>query len=254
MKKHMLEIKNLTKEYRNSNKDIIAFENIDFLISQSDFVSIVGPSGCGKSTLLRIISGLVEKTSGSVVVSGEESIGPNKEKGMVFQNFSLFPWLTVEQNILFGLTLQNDISNKQKTKVVNHYLEMTGLKDFKNTYPKNLSGGMQQRVAIARALANTPKVLLMDEPFGSLDSQTRSQMQELLTQIWEKEKMTILFVTHDVAEAVFLSNKVIVLSHRPAKIKKIFDIPFSRPRNHELKKDKEFFDLVNQVQQELESE
>ena len=142
----------------------------------------------------------------------------------------------------------------KKSEILEHYLEMTGLKDFRTTYPKNLSGGMQQRVAIARALANTPKVLLMDEPFGSLDSQTRSQMQELLTRIWEKEKMTVVFVTHDVSEAVFLSNKIIVLSKRPAHIKKVFEIPFSRPRNHELKKDKTFFEFVNQVQQELESD
>lgn len=250
----MLEIKNLTKKYSNINANILAVENLDLTVQDSDFISIIGPSGCGKSTVLRLVSGLVEKSEGSILIDGKETVGPNREKGMVFQNFSLFPWLTVEENILFGLNLKKDFSAVKKTEILNHYLEMTGLKDFRSTYPKNLSGGMQQRVAIARALANTPKVLLMDEPFGSLDSQTRSQMQELLTRIWEKEKMTVLFVTHDVAEAVFLSNKIIVLSKRPARIKKIFDIPFSRPRNHELKKDKSFFEFVNQVQQELESD
>jgi len=250
----MLEIKNLTKKYNNINTNILAVENFDLIIQDSDFVSIIGQSGCGKSTVLRLVSGLVEKSGGSILVDGKETIGANQEKGMVFQNFSLFPWLTVEENILFGLNLKKDFSESKKAEILNHYIEMTGLQDFRSAYPKNLSGGMQQRVAIARALANTPKVLLMDEPFGSLDSQTRSQMQELLTRIWEKEKMTVLFVTHDVSEAVFLSNKIIVLSKRPARIKKIFDIPFSRPRNHELKKDKSFFEFVNQVQQELESD
>lgn len=247
----MLEIKNLTKKYANPSGAILAVSNLDFSIADSDFVSIIGPSGSGKSTVLRIISGLVKKSGGSVLLDRREADKPNREKGMVFQNFSLFPWLTVSENILFGLELGKSTSISEKENILDHYLEMTGLRDFKDAYPKNLSGGMQQRVAIARALANTPKILLMDEPFGSLDSQTRSQMQELLTKIWEKEKMTVLFVTHDVSEAVFLSNKVIVLSERPARIKKIVDVPFKRPRNHELKKDKTFFEFVNQVEQEL---
>lgn len=247
----MLEIKNLTKKYANPSGAVLAVSNLDFSIADSDFISIIGPSGSGKSTVLRIISGLVKKSGGSVLLDGREADKPNREKGMVFQNFSLFPWLTVSENILFGLELGKSTSISEKENILDHYLEMTGLRDFKDAYPKNLSGGMQQRVAIARALANTPKILLMDEPFGSLDSQTRSQMQELLTKIWEKEKMTVLFVTHDVSEAVFLSNKVIVLSERPARIKKIVDVPFKRPRNHELKKDKTFFEFVNQVEQEL---
>lgn len=250
----MLEIKNLTKKYSSVNTNILAIENINFVVHDSDFISIIGPSGCGKSTLLRLVSGLAQKSDGSILIDGKETAGPNREKGMVFQNFSLFPWLTVEENILFGLNLKKDFSVAKKAEILNHYLEMTGLGDFRNAYPKNLSGGMQQRVAIVRALANTPKVLLMDEPFGSLDSQTRSQMQELLTKIWEKEKMTVLFVTHDVAEAVFLSDTVVMLSKRPAQIKKIFDIPFERPRNHVLKRDKSFFNFVNKVQKELNSD
>lgn len=250
----MLEIKNLTKKYTNKDSDILVVENLDLIIKDAQFVSIVGPSGCGKSTVLRLVAGLLKKSSGSILVDGKETSGADREKGMVFQNFSLFPWLTVEENILFGIDLKKDFSAVKKSEILMHYLEMTGLKDFRNAYPKNLSGGMQQRVAIARALANTPKVLLMDEPFGSLDSQTRSQMQELLTAIWEKEKMTVLFVTHDVAEAVFLSDKIVVLSKRPAQIKKIFDVPFQRSRNHELKKDRVFFECVNRVQQELETD
>lgn len=250
----MLEIKNLTKKYNNSNTNILAVENLDFTVENSDFISIIGPSGCGKSTILRLVSGLIEKSEGTISIDNKETGGPGKDKGMVFQNFSLFPWLTVEENILFGPNLKTELSQTKKIELLNHYLEMTGLEEFRKVYPKNLSGGMQQRVAIARALANVPKVLLMDEPFGSLDSQTRSQMQELLTKIWEKEKMTVLFVTHDVAEAVFLSNKIIVLSKRPAHIKKIFEIPFERPRKHTLKKDEKFFEFVNQVQNELESE
>ncbi len=248
----MLKIKNLTKQYTNLKSQILAVENLDLVIGDSEFISIVGPSGCGKSTILRLVSGLVEKNSGSILIDEKETIGASQEKGMVFQNFSLFPWLSVEDNILFGLNLKEDFSEANKKELLDHYLEMTGLKDFSTAHPKNLSGGMQQRVAIARALANTPKILLMDEPFGSLDSQTRSQMQELLTRIWEKEKMTVLFVTHDVAEAAFLSDKIVVLSKRPAQIKKIFDVPFSRPRSHQLKKDKSFFEFVNQVEQELE--
>ncbi len=250
----MLEIKKLTKKYDNVDANVLAIKNLSLEIGDSEFVSIIGPSGCGKSTILRIVSGLVEKSEGSILIDKKETIGPSREKGMVFQNFSLFPWLTVEENILFGLNLREGLDITKKTQTLDHYLVMTGLQDFRSTYPKNLSGGMQQRVAIARALANTPKVLLMDEPFGSLDSQTRSQMQELLTRIWEREKMTVLFVTHDVSEAVFLSNKVIVLSKRPARIKKIFTIPFSRPRNPGLKKNEAFFEFVNDVQQELESD
>ncbi len=249
----MFKINNLKKEYKNIDTNITAIEKINFNIEAGDFVSIIGPSGCGKSTILRLLSGLIKKSEGSITMQGEEVRGPSLERGVVFQNFSLFPWLTVKKNILFGLDLKKDFDTKKKTKILNHYLNVTGLKKFKDSYPKNLSGGMQQRVAIARALANTPKVLFMDEPFGALDSQTRSQMQELLTKIWEKEKMTVVFVTHDVAEAVFLSNKIIVLSKRPSQIKKIFNVPFSRPRNHELKKDKSFFEFVNKVQNKLES-
>lgn len=248
----MLEIKGLTKEYRNKDTVVQAVNGINLDVQDGDFISIIGPSGCGKSTVLRIISGLVDKTGGSILIDGKKTKGPNKDKGMVFQNFSLFPWLTVEENILFGVNLKKKLTETERETILKHYLEVTGLTEFRAAYPKNLSGGMQQRVAIARALANTPKVILMDEPFGSLDSQTRSQMQELLTNIWEKEKMTVLFVTHDVSEAVFLSNKIVVLSQRPAQIKKIIDIPFARPRSHSLKTDTEFFKLVNEIQKELE--
>lgn len=248
----MLEIKGLTKKYDNKDTEVQAVSDFNLDVQDNDFISIIGPSGCGKSTILRMITGLIEKTGGSIVIDGKETKGPNKDKGMVFQNFSLFPWLTVEENILFGVNLKGTVSEADKKKLLNHYLEMTGLTEFQKSYPKNLSGGMQQRVAIARALANTPKVILMDEPFGSLDSQTRSQMQELLTGIWEKEKMTVLFVTHDVSEAVFLSNKIVVLSKRPAQIKKVIDIPFARPRSHSLKMDTKFFNLINQVQKEVE--
>jgi NitT/TauT family transport system ATP-binding protein len=248
----MLEIKNLIKKYENRDTEVQAVSGFNLDVQDHDFISIIGPSGCGKSTILRMISGLVDKTSGSITIDGKETKGPNKDKGVVFQNFSLFPWLTVEENILFGVNLKEGVSDTEKMNLLTHYLEMTGLIEFRKSYPKDLSGGMQQRVAIARALANTPKVILMDEPFGSLDSQTRSQMQELLTTIWEKEKMTVLFVTHDVSEAVFLSNKIVVLSKRPAQVKKIIDIPFARPRSHSLKTNNDFFNFVNQVQKELE--
>lgn len=247
----MLELKNLIKTYFHNDRAVEAIKKVNLSVKDREFVALVGPSGCGKTTLLKIIAGLSQATSGQVILDSAQITGPGKDRGMIFQSFSLFPWLTVKENIAFGLELQR-IDQKKKDKILSHYLEVTGLEEFANAYPKNLSGGMQQRVAIARTLANNPKILLMDEPFGALDAQTRSQMQEFLTNLWDKEHKTIFFITHDVGEAVFLADKVYVLSKRPMQIKAVFEVPFERPRTHELKRTKKFFDFQQKVAEELE--
>ena len=247
----MLKIDNITKTYNNNGQLIEAVNKISLEIKDRRFIAFVGPSGCGKTTLLKIIAGLLEPSAGEVILDGKKILEPSRERGMIFQNFSLFPWLTVRENISFGLNLQNLLEQK-KSEIIEHYLSITGLADFANAYPKNLSGGMQQRLAIARTLANNPKVLLMDESFGSLDSQTRSRMQEFLTKLWESDKKTILFVTHDVEEAIFLADEVYLLSQRPAQIKQIFKVPFDRPRLHELKYLQEFFELEKEIAKQLE--
>lgn len=247
----MLQVKNLSKIYDNNGKQIEAINNLSFEIGDKQFVAIVGPSGCGKTTILKIIAGLLESTNGEVRLDKKNVSEPSSDRGMVFQNFTLFPWLTVKNNISFGLNLKN-IDQKEKDKIVKHYLKVTDLENFADYYPKNLSGGMQQRVAIARTLANSPKILLMDEPFGSLDSQTRSAMQEFLTKLWESEQKTVLFITHDVEEAIFLADKVILLTQRPAKIKKEYLVDFQRPRLHNLKFSEEFFKLEREITKDLE--
>lgn len=247
----MLDI-DVSKTYEDGIKTIEAIKDIKLKVEEREFVAFVGSSGCGKTTLLKCVAGIIGPTKGKIVVDGQIITKPNKNIGMVFQEFSLFPWLTVRENIEFGLKIGN-ISLEKRTKIIKHYLNITGLKEFADVYPKSLSGGMKQRVAIARTLANNPKVILMDEPFGSLDSQTRSKMQEFLTKLWEDNRKTILFVTHDVEEAIFLADVVYLLSQRPAKIKQTFKVPFSRPRLHELKYSQGFFELEKEISKELES-
>lgn len=249
----MLELKNVSKNFlQQDGPTIKAVVDISLNITERDFVAIVGPSGCGKTTLLKLIAGLEKPTSGQIVFDGKNVKSPSQERGIVFQHFSSFPWLIVAENIAFGLRLQN-IPEDKIQKTITHYLNLTDLEKFKNNYPSSLSGGMQQRVAIARTLANNPKILLMDEPFGALDMQTRSRMQEFLATLWEKEHKTVIFVTHDIEEAIFLANKVFLLTSRPAKIKKEFKVEFSRPRMHDLKFSDEFFNLKKIVLKTLES-
>ncbi len=242
----MLKVNKISKSYKNKEKIINVIKEISFNIKDGDFVSFVGPSGCGKTTLLKIISGILQADAGEIFVKDKKITKAGKDIGMVFQDFSLFPWLTVRDNISFGLKLKNT-PRKEINKIVNHYLDITGLTDFANAYPNSLSGGMKQKVAIARTLANNPKIILMDEPFGSLDSLTRSSMQEFLTKLWEDEHKTILFVTHDVEEALFLSNKIYVLDKRPTKFKEEIDVDFKRSREHFLKHSKKFFDMRNRI-------
>ena len=197
-------------------------------IGSNEFVTVVGPSGCGKSTLLRIVAGLEEANEGEVLLDDEAIVGPGADRGMVFQGYTLFPWLTVRQNIEYGPKLKG-ISILERRAISNHYLRITRLEAFANRFPKQLSGGMKQRVAIARALANGPKVLLMDEPFGALDAQTKLEMQEALLEVWDKEKTTVLFITHDIDEAIFLSQRLVVMAAGPGSIIKEFASHFAGP-------------------------
>lgn len=248
----MLEIKNISKSFvQPDGSNIEAVADISLNVKRDDFVAIVGPSGCGKTTILKLIAGLERPTGGQLVFEDKKIISASQERGIVFQHFSSFPWLSVSENIAFGLRLKNFSEQKVKT-IVSHYLKITDLEKFKNTFPANISGGMQQRVAIARTLANDPKILLMDEPFGSLDMQTRSRMQEFLATLWEQNHKTVVFVTHDIEEAIFLADKVILLTQRPAKIKKEYNIKFERPRLHELKFSEEFFNLKRVILKDLE--
>ena len=189
----------------------VALQATDLAVAENDFITILGPSGCGKSTLLRIVAGLDKQTSGEVLLEGQRIAGPGAERGMVFQSYTLFPWLTVRDNVCFGLR-ERGLPRAQQLEVAGEFLAKVGLRGFENHYPKQLSGGMQQRVAIARALANGPRMLLMDEPFGALDNQTRALMQELLLSIWELHKKTVLFVTHDIDEAIFMANRCTVFN------------------------------------------
>ena len=211
-----------------------ALEPTDLNVGKNDFVTILGPSGCGKSTLLRIVAGLDHPTTGRVVLDGREVTGPGADRGMVFQSYTLFPWLTVRENIAFGLR-ERGISEAERGRVADAYIHRVGLSGFENHWPKQLSGGMQQRTAIARALANDPKILLLDEPFGALDNQTRVLMQEMLLGIWERDQKTVLFVTHDIEEAIFLGGRVIVMSARPGRIKAEIAVDLPHPRSYKIK-------------------
>lgn len=242
----MLKIKSVSKIYAGEKRNIDAVKNITFNAKTGEFVCLVGPSGSGKTTLLKCIAGLLEPTGGSVILDNKKITGSDGTIGMIFQEFSLFPWLTVSENIAFGLNIKGT-PIAESSKIVEHYLNATGLVDFADAFPKSLSGGMKQRVAIARTLANNPQVILMDEPFGYLDDLTKATMEEFLTGLLEKEKKTIIFVTHDIEEALFLADKIYVLSSRPAIIKTVFNIPFKRPRHGSLKYTKEFFEFKNRV-------
>ena len=215
-----LDIQNVSRVFPGikGGADVRALEPTTLSVAPNDFITILGPSGCGKSTLLRIVAGLDAPSAGTVLLSGKPVTRPGPDRGMVFQSYTLFPWLTVAENIAFGLK-EKGMSEAARRDIVASYIDKVGLRDFANHWPKQLSGGMQQRTAIARALANDPEILLLDEPFGALDNQTRSLMQELLLGIWEREKKTVLFVTHDIEEAVFMASRVIVMSARPGRVK-----------------------------------
>lgn len=241
-----VKIDNVKKIYNGRNGEMIALNGVNLDIMENEFICVVGPSGCGKSTLLNIIAGLLEPTSGKVYCDGKEVVGTGTERGVVFQQYALFPWMTVLKNVMFGLNLKG-IKGKEAEDIAMKYIKMVQLEDFVNHYPKELSGGMKQRVAIARAYAVNPSILLMDEPFGALDAQTRTQLQTELLETWEKERKTCFFITHDVEEAIILAQKVIIMSARPGRIKEIVDINIPYPRTQETKMSKEFLDLKNHI-------
>jgi NitT/TauT family transport system ATP-binding protein len=209
---------------------MLAVDRVSLDIAEGGFTSLLGPSGCGKSTLLNMIAGFVAPTVGSVTIEGRAITEPGADRGMVFQEYGLFPWRTAAENIAFGPLLQGK-SRADQRAITQHYLDLVGLAEHASKFPAELSGGMKQRVAIARALANGPSVLLMDEPFGALDAQTRETMQEELLAIWQKERKTVVFVTHSVAEAVFLSDRVVLMGTRPGRIRDTFDIELAHPRD-----------------------
>ncbi len=217
-----------------------------------EFRVLLGPSGCGKSTLLRMIAGLDRPTTGEILVNGTAVRGPSKDRGMVFQKYTSFPWLTVRQNVEYGMKI-NGVPAAQRKETADHLLQQVGLAEFADVYPDTLSGGMQQRVAIARTLALRPSVILMDEPFGALDAQTRSDMQQLLLKIWDETACTILFVTHDVEEAVYLADRIFIMSSHPGTIVEDVQVPFDRPRDLELKEKNEFHELQHYVLGRLKS-
>ena len=228
----VLDTQALGREFEGAQGKVTALSNIDIRVRKREFVSVIGPSGCGKSTLIRILAGLDHPTSGEVRLDGKVVTGPGAERGMVFQGYTLFPWLNVRKNVQFGMKMKGLKRREAETRAL-EWLRLVGLADFADHYPAQLSGGMKQRVAIARALANEPRILLMDEPFGALDAQTRANMQMHLLNIWREVDVTILFITHDLDEAVLLSDRIVVLGSRPGRVLEVIDVPVPRPRNHD---------------------
>ena len=239
-------IDNVVKKFNGRNGEMIALNGVTLDIHDNEFICVVGPSGCGKSTLLNIIAGLLEPTSGEVYCDGKLVEGTGTDRGVVFQQYALFPWLTVKKNVRFALEMRG-IKGKEADNLAMMYLEKVDLTKFADHYPKELSGGMKQRVAIARAYAAEPQVLLMDEPFGALDAQTRTQLQSELLETWEKDRKTCFFITHDVDEAIILAQKVIVMSARPGRVKAIIDIDIPYPRDQETKMSPRFLELKNEI-------
>ena len=245
----LLQVRAVTRRFDR----MLALESTDLDVAENDFITILGPSGCGKSTLLRIVAGLDVPTSGEVRLAGEVVRGPGADRGMVFQSYTLFPWLTVQENICFGLR-EKGMPVAERNEIAARFIAEVGLRGFESHFPKQLSGGMQQRVALARALANDPKILLLDEPFGALDNQTRALMQELLLSIWELHKKTVLFVTHDVDEAIFMANRCVVFSARPGHIKNELAIDLAYPRHYTVKTTPRFSELKAVVTEDIRAE
>ena len=240
-----IEAVSISKTYHDlaNGRETHALDDIDLTVQHGEFVCLIGPSGCGKTTLLKIMDGLLPHDSGTIRVEGKPMVGPGPERAMVFQSFALMPWRTVRDNVAFGLRLRK--TDKSATReAVQHYIDLVGLRGFADSYPDQLSGGMQQRVGLARALAVDPDILLMDEPFGSLDAQTRNLLQVDLERIWEADHKTVVFVTHAMDEAVFLSSRIVVMSPRPGRIHEIIDVDLPRPRNDETRTDPRFVELT----------
>jgi len=246
-----LEVSHLSKGFlRVSSGAMPVLDDLSLAVADLEFVAIVGPSGCGKSTLLRIVDGLIPPDSGTIRLNGALVNGPGHGRGMVFQSFDLFSWRTAIGNVEFGLEMKN-LPRAERRARARRWIELVGLQGFENSYPHQLSGGMQQRVGIARALAIEPEVLLMDEPFGALDVQTRDLLQDELLAIWQRERKTVLFVTHSIEEAIYLADRVLIFTPRPARIERVLDIPFDRPRREDMKSDPAFVELRREIWQSL---
>jgi NitT/TauT family transport system ATP-binding protein len=226
----ILTVSKLHKNFETDGNSMVALQDINFSTHRREFLCVVGPSGCGKSTLVRILAGLEEHSAGDVLLLGQPVTGPGSDRGMVFQGYTLFPWLTVKKNVMFGLEV-NGHGKLESDREAMQWLQLVGLEKFADAYPHQLSGGMKQRVAIVRALANQPRILLMDEPFGALDAQTRCRMQAHLLEIWRKIDITIVFITHDLDEAIFLADRILVLSAHPGQIQELIEVPVPRPRS-----------------------
>jgi NitT/TauT family transport system ATP-binding protein len=253
MLKGSLSVSNVSLTYGTGAMSVLALDGISFEVRANEFTVIVGPSGCGKSSLLYIAAGLTDATSGHIQAGGNIVTGPGADRGMVFQSYTLFPWLTVRNNVEYGLK-RKGTAPAERNRIVDHYLGEIGLAAFAHHYPKQLSGGMMQRVAIARALANDPDILLMDEPFGALDSQTRHSMQRLLLRVWEHSQKTVAFVTHDIDEGILLGDRVIVMTARPGKVKADIRIDIPRPRDPEIVLEPEFIAIKRRIINELRDE
>ena len=248
-----LQAQSVSKRFERSGKQVLAIDNFSLTIEEGEFVSIVGPSGCGKSTFLHMVGGFEPIAEGSISVAGRSVSAPGPDRGMLFQDYALFPWRTVLGNVGWSLEVAG-MGKQEREERAERYLDMVGLSSFRDAYPSELSGGMQQRIALARVLAFEPAMLLMDEPFGALDAQTREIMQEELTTIWQRHKRTVLFVTHDIEEAVYLSDRVIVFSARPGRLKADITIDLPRPRKPEIRKSAEFQALRNRIWDMLREE
>jgi NitT/TauT family transport system ATP-binding protein len=251
----MVEIQGVSKSFHKTVKDITtevkALADVSLSIRANEFVSIIGPSGCGKTTLLKMIDGLIPYDSGKILIDGKQVTAPGPDRAVVFQAFALLPWRTVLTNVEFSLELRQ-VPKEERAKTARDYLKRVGLADFENHYPHELSGGMQQRAGLARALAVNPSILLMDEPFGAVDAQTRQLLQEELLELWQRERKTVIFITHSMDEAVYLSDRVVVMTPRPGKVAEILDVPLPRPRvSEEVRRDAKFVDLTNYIWESL---
>jgi NitT/TauT family transport system ATP-binding protein len=236
------------KAFATDKGPLKVVEDVSFSILDGEFVSLVGPSGCGKTTMLNMVAGFILPSGGTVTLDGKPIEGPSAQRGMMFQDYGVFPWLTIEQNIAFGLKLKaNRVTASRRREIVARYIELMGLREFAHAYPKALSGGMRQRLALARAYAVEPEFLLMDEPFGALDAQTRSAMQDLLLKVLREAGKTVMLITHSVEEALYLSSKIIVISARPSQIRRVIDVPFDYPRKPELHDTPDFAQLRSEL-------
>jgi len=255
LKTHRARFDNVSLSFDTPKGRLQVVDNVSYDINDGDFVAVIGPSGCGKTTMMSMLAGFMKPTTGRVLFAGAPVKGPGPERGVIFQEYGVFPWLTVRENIAFGLGLQaNREMAAERDAICDHYLSMMGLTDFAGAFPKHLSGGMRQRLAIARAYAVKPQFLLMDEPFGALDAQTRSNMQNLLLEVLHSEKKTVMLITHSVEEAIYMASRIVVVTARPARIKQIIEVPFAYPREESIQERPEYGELRSHIRDLVMSE